>query len=176
MEVIVKILTGWMALAGILLLAACQPAALAQPGTDSGSPIPAATDLSSAAPIAVGTPAAPTSTALTAEPAQEGTPASIMETPPAPNQEAMVRLSVENLRKNLNVPSDQITVFEVTAVTWRDASLGCPKPGVDYIRVETPGFNIVLEAGGKTYNYHTDTTQRLIQCATLPPGDIYMTP
>ena len=53
---------------------------------------------------------------------------------------------------------------EIKSVRWRDASLGCPKPGVDYIQVETPGYNILLQTGGSTYSYHTDETRRFVAC------------
>lgn len=47
--------------------------------------------------------------------------------------------------------------------TWPDASLGCPKPGAIYAQVVTPGFLIELEAGGKTYRYHSDL-DRVVAC------------
>lgn len=39
------------------------------------------------------------------------------------------------------------------AVTWNDSSLGCPKPGMVYSQVITPGLRVVIEAGGHTYDY-----------------------
>ncbi len=93
-----------------------------------------------------------------------------------PEAEPLIQLSIQNLARRFNLPADQIFVLQATAVTWHDASLGCPKPGVDYIRVETPGFNILLEANGTTYNFHTDLKDRVVQCATRPPGDIYLPP
>ena len=55
--------------------------------------------------------------------------------------------------------------MRVQPVEWRDASLGCPKPGVDYIQVLTPGYVIKLEAAGSVYEYHTDDAQRVVTCA-----------
>jgi len=76
----------------------------------------------------------------------------------------MVRLSIVNLGKRLKISAEEIKVVKVLPVIWRDASLGCPKPGIDYIRVETPGYSISLEAGGKIYNYHTDEVDRVVLC------------
>jgi hypothetical protein len=76
----------------------------------------------------------------------------------------MIKLVTEHLAKKLSIVADQIVLSDVKPVRWRDAGLGCPKPGVDYIQMETPGFSIFLEAGGKTYNYHTDETKRFVLC------------
>jgi hypothetical protein len=77
----------------------------------------------------------------------------------------MITRAEEHLATKMGVAVEQIALSVVKAVRWRDAGLGCPKPGVDYIPVETPGFSIVLELGGRTYNYHTDEVNRVILCA-----------
>jgi hypothetical protein len=84
-------------------------------------------------------------------------------TPDAVSQK-MVTLVKEHLAQKLGIPVEQITLSEVRPAMWRDASLGCPKPAIDYIQVETPGFNILLEAGGQTYNYHTNQSNRFVMC------------
>jgi hypothetical protein len=85
-------------------------------------------------------------------------------TPPDESTEKMVALVKAHLAQKLSIPVDQVVLSEIKPVVWRDASLGCPKPGIDYIQVETPGYNISLAAGGKTYTYHTDETRRFVQC------------
>jgi hypothetical protein len=87
-------------------------------------------------------------------------------TSPDEASEKMVTLVKQNLAQRLGIPADQIVLSDVKPVVWRDAGLGCPKPSVDYIQVETPGYNIFLQAGGKTYNYHTDETRRFVACNT----------
>jgi hypothetical protein len=76
----------------------------------------------------------------------------------------MVALVKEHLAQRLRITVDQIVLEEIKPIKWRDASLGCPKPGVDYIQRETPGYNILLQAGGSTYSYHTDQSKRFVQC------------
>ena len=76
----------------------------------------------------------------------------------------LVILVKEHLAQQLGIPVEQIALLEVKPAVWRDASLGCPKPAVDYIPMETPGYNIVLEAGGWTYNYHTNQANRFVVC------------
>jgi hypothetical protein len=75
-----------------------------------------------------------------------------------------VTLVKEHLARRLGIPLDQIALLEVKPAVWRDASLGCPKPAIDYIPMETPGYNIVLKTGERTYNYHTDQTKRFVVC------------
>jgi hypothetical protein len=78
--------------------------------------------------------------------------------------EKMITLIKQHLAQNLGIAVDQIVVSDVKSVRWRDAGLGCPKRGVDYIQVETPGYSVFLQADGKTYNYHTDEVKRFVLC------------
>jgi hypothetical protein len=63
--------------------------------------------------------------------------------------------AVADLAQRLGIAPDAISVISIEPVEWPDASLGCAKPGMMYAQVVTPGYRIVLEAGGKTYEYHT---------------------
>jgi hypothetical protein len=47
-------------------------------------------------------------------------------------------------------------VLRTEAREWPDRSLGCPKPGVGYAQVITPGLLIVVQARGRSFEYHTD--------------------
>jgi hypothetical protein len=89
-----------------------------------------------------------------------------MSTPITPDASAenLVTLVKQHLAQTLNISADQIALSQLQPVVWRDAGLGCPKPGVDYIQMETPGYRIVLEAQGQTYNYHTDQSKRFVPC------------
>jgi hypothetical protein len=73
---------------------------------------------------------------------------------PAAAQE-ITNLVEQDLAERANVSRDKITVLSVKAVEWPDASLGCPEPGKMYAQVITPGYEIVLQAGGQEYTYHT---------------------
>lgn len=105
---------------------------------------------------------------LPSTPMPTNTPESSSSSPatgtPSPAEQKMIDLSRERLSQKLNISVDQIIVISIKKMIWRDASLGCPKPGIDYMRVETPGYSIMLDAGGKTYNYHTDENKRAILC------------
>ncbi|MBI4322482.1 MAG: hypothetical protein HY675_28655 [Chloroflexi bacterium] len=75
-----------------------------------------------------------------------------------------VERSVQDLAQRLGISQDQITVAKVEEVEWGDTSLGCPEPGKLYAQVIIPGYRITLSAKGQTYEYHTDTGQRVVLC------------
>ena len=61
-----------------------------------------------------------------------------------------------------------ISVLSTEAVDWGDSCLGVETPGIMCLQVITPGYRVVLEAGGQRYEYHTDATgERLV---LLEPG------
>ena len=62
--------------------------------------------------------------------------------------------------------SVQITASQ--PVEWSDASLGCPQRQMAYAQVITPGFLIVVDAGGNRLSYHTDTSGRFVVCDGSP--------
>lgn len=79
-------------------------------------------------------------------------------TPPTPSTKpptGPVALAVSDLATRLGQTDDEIELVSQEEVTWPDSSLGCPKPGMMYAQVLTPGLRIVLSAGGKQYEYHS---------------------
>jgi hypothetical protein len=94
----------------------------------------------------------------------------------SPSQDEMVRLSTAFLVQQFKLAQDAVKVKEVTPMTWPDASLGCPKRGVMYIQVLTPGFQVVLEADGHAFTFHTDAKDRVVLCTVNPPDEAFATP
>ncbi|MFP3852751.1 MAG: hypothetical protein ACLFWD_00510 [Anaerolineales bacterium] len=130
----------------VMLVNACAPAGLSEPTpTDQASATPAADPQPSASP--------------TARP---------METPPPqhipPMRDLIVDKVVADLAARLEIPSSAVEVIDVEEMIWSDASLGCPRPGMMYVQVVTPGYRVVLEAEGQTYPYHTDERGRFVLC------------
>lgn len=78
----------------------------------------------------------------------------------------MITLARAHLANKLGLTVEQIALSAIAAVQWRDAGLGCAKPGVDYLPTPTPGYRISLQVGGTTYEYHADDGNRVILCAT----------
>jgi hypothetical protein len=109
---------------------------------------------------------------------EEITPSSLPSTPLAPpteptptrngipgGLEAAVELANQDLAERLAMPIDKIAIVSAEVVEWPDASLGCPKPGMIYAQVITPGYRFILEVGGEQYEYHSDNDGgQLISC------------
>ncbi|MDX1435379.1 MAG: hypothetical protein R3335_01115 [Anaerolineales bacterium] len=80
--------------------------------------------------------------------------------------------AVSDLSERLGVPAESIEVFEVEAVTWPDASLGCPEPGVFYIQILSPGYRVHLDVAGVAYIYHTDQGEQVLLCEEADVADV----
>lgn len=49
--------------------------------------------------------------------------------------------------------TDPVRVNSIEPVDFNDTSLGCPEPGKMYAQVITPGFVVIVEAGGEEFDY-----------------------
>jgi hypothetical protein len=63
-------------------------------------------------------------------------------------------LAIDTLAADLGVPREKIEVDTVRAMDWRDSSIGCPKPGIAYLDVITPGHKVTLRVDGQIYVVH----------------------
>jgi hypothetical protein len=96
--------------------------------------------------------------------------AGLISDPPSPPEDdgepategSLTRKAREDLAARLAVGVDDIKVVFVKAVTWHDASLGCPEEGRIYAQVRTRGSIIGLEHRGRTYEYHTDESRPIL--------------
>jgi len=61
-----------------------------------------------------------------------------------------------DLAGRLGVSAEAVREAAVEAVNWPDACLGVAAPGAYCAQVVTPGYRVILEAGGVAYEYHTD--------------------
>lgn len=93
----------------------------------------------------------------------EGHPA---ESTPPPGTEALVAKAKEMLTQMPGIEGvgDGISLVAVETMQWRDSSLGCPREGMQYLQVITPGYSILLQAGDKQYEFHTDTGTAVVLC------------
>jgi len=81
----------------------------------------------------------------------------------------VVQLAIADLARVLDLAPEEISVTSVEAVEWPDASLGCPEQGMMYAQVITPGYRVVLQAGGQAYEYHSGDG-RLVLCEQTDNG------
>jgi hypothetical protein len=90
-----------------------------------------------------------------------------------PGLERIVDLATSDLSARTGAPATEITVLYAEAVTWSDASLGCPHPDMRYAQVPQDGARVVLESGGRRYRYHMGghtTEPFLCEQPTAKPG------
>jgi hypothetical protein len=131
-----------------LVVAACTPT---QPGsTPAPQPTPASLPPTSSPPPPV--PSAPS-------------PIGRLGQAPSPSPggpEALIAQAVADAAQRSGAPASDVTVESVTPREWSDRSLGCPKPGVGYAQVITPGYAIVVEVRGRRFEYHTDQSQAVL--------------
>jgi hypothetical protein len=167
-------------LAGCVLVAACGEAAIpgdippmtptqaqVAPSEPTETPPPELPVEIEAAPTTVGLPteiAEPGSPILPTSPVAEPAAPVGRDVPVAPGSEAALAAVVADLAKQTGFLADQIIVTSVEPMEWPDASLGCPQEGMMYAQVVTPGYLIVLEAQGQTFEYHTDQTTNVVLC------------
>lgn len=81
-----------------------------------------------------------------------------------PEAQAAALLARQELAIKLGIEPEAIRLVSVETVEWRDASLGCPQPGMMYAQVIIPGFRVLLEAVGRVYTYHTDQGRNAVLC------------
>ncbi len=74
--------------------------------------------------------------------------------------------AIASLSQTLGIPADQIMVVSSEAVTWPNGCLGVQKLGVMCTQNMVPGYRIVLEAGGKQYEIHTNRDGSIVVPAT----------
>jgi hypothetical protein len=91
-------------------------------------------------------------------------PSSILE-----GSDKALEAAVADLSGKSGIPATEIVLTSMEAEEWGDTSLGCPQEGHSYAQVITPGYRLVLEAGGKQFAYHTDLDGRnVVSCEGNP--------
>jgi len=103
---------------------------------------------------------------ITPEPPLEKATPRVIPGPGIPNPSAAAsNRAAVNLAGELELDVENVEVLSVEAVEWSDSSLGCPKPGQNYMSVITPGFRVILMANGQQYEYHTNQDGTMLaQC------------
>ncbi len=83
----------------------------------------------------------------------------------SPTASDVAQLAIDALAKDLGIAPEAIQVDTVRAVEWRNSSIGCPKPGMAYLDVITPGHKVTLRANGQVYVVH-EAKNRAFVCET----------
>ncbi len=85
--------------------------------------------------------------------------------------ESVVDQSITLLAEQLGVDASAVEVHRSLEVTWRDGSIGCPKPGFMYTQALVPGQLVELTVNGTTYAFHQAQGRPPFYCPkpTEPP-------
>lgn len=87
-------------------------------------------------------------------------------------ERAAAQVAIEALATELGVPKEQVLVDTVRDVEWRDSSLGCPKPGVAYLSVITPGHRVTLRVDRQVHVVHEADNRAFVCVQTKAMGGI----
>jgi hypothetical protein len=120
-------------------------------GHTSGAPAPTSTLTPSTTTTTTTTTAATT----VATPAPGGTTTTTGPNAIDEGLRPYVNLAVTDLAGRLGLQPSAITPVSAQIVTWSDASLGCPKPGMRYAQTPVDGAVIELTANGTSFHYHS---------------------
>ena len=74
--------------------------------------------------------------------------------------------AIADLAAREGVDPAAITTVSVENVTWRNSSVGCPEPGLNYLQQLVDGVRVVLELDGTRFEYHSGGNMPLFYCAT----------
>lgn len=85
---------------------------------------------------------------------------------PTPEATDEVDAAIADLAADLEVDESAIEVVSVEKRNFPDTSLGVPEPGEMYAQVVTPGYIIILEVDGETYEYHA-SEERVVRAPQL---------
>ena len=82
---------------------------------------------------------------------------------PYPDPPYAVVAAEQVLSEELGVTVDEIDYVSFSSEEWPDACLGLAEPGEMCAQVITPGWRVVLTAGGQQYIYRTDDAGEVIR-------------
>ena len=85
---------------------------------------------------------------------------------------AVAMLAIDTLAGDLQIPRERVELDVVRAIDWRDSSIGCPKPGMAYLDVITPGHKVMLRVDGRIYVVHEAKNKAFVCRQTKALGGI----
>lgn len=72
--------------------------------------------------------------------------------------------ALADLLQRTGAAATEVTVVSAQSIEWPDGALGCPRPGMAYPQVITPGYKLVLAVGGREYAYHASERGDFFLC------------
>ena len=90
-------------------------------------------------------------------------------TPVSPQLQNLIDKAMEDLAQRLSISASQINIIDAREVVWPNSSLGCPQPGMMYAEVLTPGYLILLNTNGVSYEFHAGRNSDIFLCENPAP-------
>ena len=81
-----------------------------------------------------------------------------------PGLDPFIEVAAVDLARRLDVGRSGIVTISATLVTWSDASMGCPLPGMEYAQALQDGALIELGVNAKVYRYHSGGERQPFLC------------
>ncbi|RPI32544.1 MAG: META domain-containing protein [Chloroflexota bacterium] len=69
------------------------------------------------------------------------------------------------LAEQIDIPVEQLEIVSMEQVEWTDSCLGLGQPNESCLQAITPGWQVIFEAGGKSYEVRTDESGTVIRMA-----------
>jgi hypothetical protein len=133
---------------------------------------PSSTSASSTAPATAGVaPTAPTTglttTSTTGAPTTTQPPSDGSLLARGEVEEALFEAIIADLVDRSGAARSSVAVVRAEEAIWSDGSLGCPQPGEFYTQALVPGYWVVFDVPGGTYDYRATRSGFFKLC---PPG------
>jgi hypothetical protein len=84
-------------------------------------------------------------------------------------EQAAIGRATHALAEHLGVSESTVRPFSILAREWPDSSLGCPRPGAEYLQVVTPGYRVRLAVDNVPYDVHVAAGAAVV-CERAPEG------
>lgn len=76
------------------------------------------------------------------------------------------------LAQQLAIDPDEIQILTAERVEWPDSCLGVQVMDMACAQIPTPGYRILLQADGQTYEYHSDVSGEALMVAETPGEEV----
>jgi hypothetical protein len=84
--------------------------------------------------------------------------------------QAIIDEAVADAAGRAGVDPSEVVVASTESTSWPNGALGCPEPGMMYTEVITPGYRVVVEAGGSRYDYRASARAGAVHWCENPLG------
>lgn len=77
---------------------------------------------------------------------------------------SVVQAALADAARRSGEPAAALVIVSAERVAWRDGSLGCPQPGMNYTQALVPGYRVRIRAGARTLDYHAGLRGAPVLC------------